>query len=141
MMGSLFIPVNAQTTAEFGYKFLPEKLLENTFGDLQVYVISNDKMVPRTITDLKVISSNTEVVQILEVEEESDSFIKNIKIKAIEPGITTIALAAPGFSSKEITVQVFNNNNHPTQILMKVTPEEFAVDGQKYGYLKHQIQM
>ncbi len=135
MMGSLFIPANAQTTAEFGYKLLPEKLLENTFGDLQVYVISNSMMVPRTITDLKVISSDTDIVQILEVEKDSDSYIKNIKIKAIAPGITTVALAAPGFSSKEITVEVFNNNNHPTQILMKVTPEEFAVDGQKHGFV------
>jgi hypothetical protein len=135
MLGSLFIPANAQTTSEFGYKLLPEKLLENTFGDLQVYVISNEKMVPTTISDLKVISSDTDVIQILEVEKDSDSYIKNIKIKAIEPGITTIALAAPGFSSKEITVEVFNNNNHPTQILMKVTPEEFAVDGQKYGFV------
>ena len=135
MMGSLFIPANAQTTSEFGYKLLPEKLLENTIGDLQVYVISNEKMVPTIIEDLKVISSDTDVVQILEVENGSDNYIKNIKIKAVEPGITTIALAAPGFSSKEITVQVFNNNNHPTQILMKVTPEEFAVDGQKYGFI------
>jgi hypothetical protein len=135
MMGSLFIPANAQTTAEFGYKLLPEKLLENTLGDLQVYVISNGKMVPRTITDLKVISSDTDVIQILEVEKDSERYIKNIKIKAIKPGITTVALAAPGFSSKEITVEVFNNNNHPTQILMKVTPEEFAVDGQKYGFV------
>jgi hypothetical protein len=135
MMGSLFIPVNAQTTSEFGYKLLPEKLLENTFGDLQVYVISNDKMVPKIISDLKVISSDTNVVQILEVENDSDNYIKNIKIKAMEPGITTIALAAPGFSSKEITVEVFNNNNHPTQILMKVTPQEFAVDGQKRGFV------
>jgi hypothetical protein len=135
MMGSLFIPVNAQTSSEFGYKLLPEKLLENTIGDLQVYVISNDLMVPKIIADLKVISSDTDVIQILEVENNSDSYIKNIKIKAIEPGITTIALAAPGFSSKEITVEVFNNNNHPTQILMKVTPEEFAVDGQKYGFV------
>jgi hypothetical protein len=135
MMGFLVIPVNAQTTSEFGYKLLPEKLLENTVGDLQVYVTSNDLMVPTTITDLKVISSDTDIIQILEVEEDSESYIKNIKIKAVEPGITTIALAAPGFSSKEITIEVFNNNNHPTQILMKVTPEEFAVDGQKYGFV------
>jgi hypothetical protein len=135
MMGSLFIPANAQTTSEFGYKLLPEKLLENTLGDLQVYVISNEKMVPKAITDLKVISSDTDVIQILEVEEDTEKYIKNIKIKAIEPGVTTIALAAPGFSSKEITVEVFNNNNHPTQILMKVTPEEFAVDGQKQGFV------
>jgi hypothetical protein len=135
MMGILFMPANAQTASEFGYKFLPEKLLENTVGDLQVYVTSNDLMVPTTITDLKVISSDTDTIQILEVEDDSESYIKNIKIKAIKPGITTVALAAPGFSSKEITVEVFNNNNHPTQILMKVTPEEFAVDGQKYGFV------
>jgi hypothetical protein len=137
MMCILFIPAYAQTTSEFGYKLLPEKLLENTVGDLQVYVTSNDLMVPTMITDLKVISisSDTDIVQILEVEEDSESYIKNIKIKAIEPGITTVALAAPGFSSKEITIEVFNNNNHPTQILMKVTPEEFSVDGQKFGYV------
>ena len=135
MMGSLFIPANAQTTSEFGYKLLPEKLLENTVGDLQVYVTSNNMMVPTSVNNLTAISSDTDIIKILEISEDSDIFIKNIKIKAIKPGIAIIGLAAPGFSSKEISIEVFNNNNYPTQIMMKVTPNQFSVDGPKYGYV------
>ena len=135
MIGSLFIPANAQTTSEFGYKLLPEKLLENTVGDLQVYVTSNNMMVPTSVNNLTAISSDTDIIKILEVSEDSDIFIKNIKIKAIKPGIAIIGLAAPGFSSKEISIEVFNNNNYPTQIMMKVTPNQFSVDGPKYGYV------
>ncbi|MCV0392267.1 MAG: Ig-like domain-containing protein [Nitrosopumilus sp.] len=135
MTGSLFLPVNAQTTSEFGYKLHPEKILENTIGDLQVYVTSNKLMVPTTIKNLTVISSNTDIIQIVEVSEDSDSFIKNIKIKALKPGIATIGLAAPGFASKEISIQVYNNNNYPTKIMMKTTPNQFSVDGPKYGFV------
>lgn len=135
MMGSLFIPANAQTTSQFGHKLLPEKLLENTIGDLQIYVVSNGLMVPTSIKNLTVISSNTDIVEILEVSEDSEIFIKNVKIKALKPGIATIGLAAPGFASKEISIEVFNNNNYPTQIMMKVTPDEFSVDGPRYGYV------
>jgi hypothetical protein len=134
MMGILFIPANAQTVSEFGYKLLPERLLENTVGDLQVYVISNKMMVPTSVNNLTVISSDTDIIKILEVSEDSDIFIKNIKIKAVMPGIAIIGLAAPGFSSKEISIEVFNNNNYPTQIIMKITPNKFSVDGPKYGY-------
>ena len=47
------IPAYAQTTAEFGYKLHPEKLLENTIGDLEVYVVSNDIMLPKSINNIK----------------------------------------------------------------------------------------
>jgi hypothetical protein len=40
------IPVQAQVTSEFGYQLHPEKLLENTEGKLQIFVISNEMMVP-----------------------------------------------------------------------------------------------
>ena len=81
MMASLFIPVNAQSTSEFGHKLLPEKLLENTVGDLQVYVISNDMMVPTSIKNLTVISSDTDIIEILEVSQDSETFIKNVNSK------------------------------------------------------------
>jgi hypothetical protein len=135
MVGGLAIPANAQSTSEFGYKLHPEKLLENTVGDLQIFAVSNDIMVPKTIQNLKAISSDTEIIEILNIQEDTESFTKNIKIKAGNSGIATIVLAAPGFSSKEISLEVFNNNNFPTQILMKVTPEIFAVDGPKFGYV------
>ncbi|MEK6870243.1 MAG: hypothetical protein AABX09_01755 [Thermoproteota archaeon] len=129
------IPVNAQTTAEFGYQLHPEKLLENTVGTLQIFVTSNEMMVPRSINDLKVISSDNSIIQVIDIQENNNGYTKNVQIKAIKPGITNIALAAPGFSSKEITLEVFNNNNYPTQILMKVTPDDFPIDGPRFGYV------
>ncbi len=131
----LILPVQAQTTSEFGYQLHPEKLLENTEGTLQIFVLSNEMMVPKQIENLKVVSSDNEIIQILDIEESNDKFIKNVLVMAKKPGIATIVLAAPGLASKEISLQVFNNNNHPTQILMKITPEKFPIDGPKYGYI------
>jgi hypothetical protein len=133
--GILAIPVHAQTTSEFGYQLHPEKLLENTEGILQVFVTSNELMLPKAIKDLKTISSDNAVIQILAIEDGNNEFTKNIMIKARKPGIATIALAAPGFTSKEISLEVFNNNNYPTQIIMKITPETFPIDGPKFGYI------
>jgi len=129
------IPAQAQTTSEFGYLLHPEKILENTEGILQIFVISNDMMVPKQIENLTVVSSDNAIIQILGIEEGNDEFTKNVLIKARKAGIASIAMAAPGFSSKEITLEVFNNNNYPTKILMKITPEEFPVDGPKYGHI------
>lgn len=125
----------AQTTSEFGYQLHPEKLLENTVGTLQVFVMSNDMMLPRSINDLKVISSDNSIIQIIDIQENNDDYTKNVQIKAIKPGIVNIALAAPGFASKEITLEVFNNNNYPSKILMKVTPNDFPIDGPRFGYV------
>ncbi len=133
--GILVIPAQAQTTAEFGYQLHPEKLLENTEGILQIFVTSNEMMVPKQIERLKVVSSDNSIIEILVVEEGIDKFTKNVIVMAKKPGITSIVLAAPGFSSKEISLEVFNNNNYPTQILMKVTPETFPIDGPRYGHI------
>jgi hypothetical protein len=92
-------------------------------------------IVTKITNNLKVVSSDNSIIEVIGVEEGKSKFIKNVLIKAKEPGITNIVLAAQGFSSKEITLQVFNNNNHPTQILMKVTPETFTVDGPRYGHI------
>ncbi|MEK0320563.1 MAG: hypothetical protein QQN61_05675, partial [Nitrosopumilus sp.] len=132
--GILVIPAQAQTTAEFGYQLHPEKLLENTEGVLQIFVTSNEMMVPKQIADLKVVSSDNSIIEILGIEE-SDKFMKDILIKAKKSGIVGIVLAAPGFSSKEISLEVFNNNNYPAQILMKITPEKFPIDGPRYGHI------
>ncbi len=129
------MPVNAQTAAEFGYQLHPEKLLENTVGTLQIFVTSNEMMVPRSINNLKVISSDNSIIQVIDIQENNNGYTKNVQIKAIKPGIANIALAAHGFSSKEITLEVFNNNNYPTQILMKVTPDDFPIDGPRFGYV------
>ncbi|MFB5638490.1 MAG: hypothetical protein ACE5RF_08780, partial [Nitrosarchaeum sp.] len=129
------IPANAQTAAEFGYQLHPEKLLENTEGTLQIFVTSNGMMLPKSIDNLKVVSSDNSIIQIINVQKNSEGYTKDVQIKAIKPGIAKIALAAPGFSSKEIQLEVFNNNNYPTQILMKITPNDFPIDGPRFGYI------
>ena len=131
----IVIPAQAQTTSEFGYQLHPEKLLENSEGILQVFVTSNEMMVPKQIENLKVVSSDNSIIEILGIEEDNNKFTKNILIKTKNSGITGIVLAASGFSSKEISLEVFNNNNYPTQILMKITPEEFPIDGPRYGHI------
>ena len=80
--GIIVIPVQAQTTSEFGYQLHPEKLLENTEGILQIFVTSNDMMVPKQIQNLKVISSDNSVIEILGTEDNEDKFTKNILINA-----------------------------------------------------------
>ncbi|QLH04631.1 hypothetical protein C5F49_04380 [Nitrosopumilus oxyclinae] len=135
MLSIFVIPVQAQTTSEFGYQLHPGKLLENTEATLQIFITSNDIMVPKQIDGLKVVSSDNEIIQIIRIEEGNDKFTKNVIIKAKESGIASIALAATGFSSKEISLEVFTNNNNPTKMLMKVTPSEFPVDGPRFGFI------
>lgn len=129
------IPISAYAESnEFGYKLLPEKLLEYTDGTLQIFVEADNLMIPREIVGLKTTSSDSSIIKIIDVGPANE-FITNIKIQALKPGEAKIALAAPGFNSKEIILKVYDNNNFPTQIQMKVTPNIFPVDGPKYGYI------
>lgn len=130
-----FTPISVYAESnEFGYKLLPEKLLEYTDGLLQIFVESDGLMIPTEIVGLKTTSSDSSIIKISGVEQSND-FITNIKIQALKPGEAKIALAAPGFNSQEIAVKVYDNNNFPTQIKMKVTPNTFPVDGPKQGYV------
>ena len=129
------MPISAYAeSSEFGYKLLPEKLLEYTDGTLQIFVEANNLMIPQEIVGLKTTSSDSSIIKITEIEPANE-FITNIKIQALKPGVAKIALAAAGFNSKEIELKVYDNNNYPTQIQMKVTPDTFPVDGPKHGYI------
>ena len=80
---SIFVvPVQAQSTSEFGYQLHPGKLLENTEATLQIFVTSNDMIVPKEIENLQVVSSDNEVIQIISVNDGNDIFSKNVKILA-----------------------------------------------------------
>jgi len=124
----------SESSNEFGTKLLPEKLLEYTVGTLQVFVEVDNLIIPKGIGDLKATSTDNSIIKIIGIESANE-FITNIKIQALEPGVANIALAAPGFLSKEIPIKVYNSNNYPTQIQMKITPNDFPVDGPKYGYI------
>ncbi len=128
------MPISAYAESEFGVRQLPGKLLEYTDGTLQVFVESDGLMIPRGITGLKTTSTDSSIVKIVGIEPANE-YITNIQIQALQPGTANIILAAPGFMSKEIPVTVFNNNNFPTQIQMKITPNNFPVDGPRNGYI------
>ncbi len=134
----VFMPSYAESSAEFGYQLLPEKLLENNEGILQLYVSSSDIMIPVSINNLKVVSTDNSIIKVIGVEQFNE-YITNIKIQALSPGSANLVVAASKFLSEEIPIQVYNNNNYPTQIMMKFTPDDFPVDGPKFGYVSVEI--
>ncbi len=138
VVGIMPFSVYGESINEFGNKLLPEKLLEYTEGTLQVFVEVDNLIIPKGISDLKATSTDNSIIKIIGIEPANE-FITNIKIQALKPGVANIALAAPGFLSKEIPVKVFNSNNYPTQIQMKITPNDFPVDGPKHGYIGFEL--
>jgi len=134
LLTAVIMPISAYADSEFVFKQLPGKLLEYTDGTLQVYVESEGLMVPTQITGLKTTSTDSSIIKIVGMES-TNKYITNIQIQALKPGTANIILAAPGFLSKEIPITVFNNNNYPTQIQMKITPKDFPVDGPRHGYI------
>lgn len=130
----LFAPVHAQTYDEFGYQIHPKKLLEHTEGIIHVYVLNGERISPTIIDGLKVSSSDNSILEVREVKQ-TENFSTEIKIFAKEPGTVNLSLAAPGIKSKEIPINVYTNNNHPTKLLLKTTPNDFPVDGPKFGYV------
>ncbi len=134
LLTAVIMPLSAYADSEFVFKLLPGKLLEYTDGTIQVFVESGGLMVPTKIIGLKTSSTDTSIVKIVEIEPAND-YITNIQIQALKPGTANIVLAAPGFMSQEIPITVFNNNNFPTQIQMKITPNDFPVDGPRHGFI------
>ncbi len=123
----------AQTPSELGFRFLPNKIMENTDIVLQVYAKGDG--IPHNVDKLIATSSDSSIIQISEVQEDPNSFVTSVKIHTLNPGTTTIALAAPGFASLEVPVTVFNDNKAPSKLLIKTTPNTFSTHGDEKGYI------
>lgn len=134
VMNTLPIAVYGQTPLELGYRLIPDKIVENTEGILQVY-IKSESIVPGKIDNLIVTSSDSSIIQILEIGKNENGFITPIKIKAVGSGTTNIALAAPGFSSTEFPITVYGSKNNQAQLLIKTTPSTFSINGPGNGYV------
>ncbi|MBI1829177.1 MAG: hypothetical protein HYR87_06880 [Thaumarchaeota archaeon] len=134
-MGIIVFPIIAygQTPAELGYRFLPNKIVANTDVVLQIYAKGDS--VPQSISNLIATSSDSSIIQILDVEKTPNDFNTYVKIKALNPGTATIALAAPGFASQEVPVTVYDDYNAPTKLLIKATPTTFSTIGSEKGYV------
>ena len=131
---SIFTTAYGDNTSKFTHRLLPEKILENTDAILETYVAQGTSL-PQPIKDLTARSSDPSVVEIIGVEQNENGFITDVKIKAVSAGTASVALIAPGFSSDEFPITVYSNQNNPTQLLLKITPNSFSLNGPPKGYV------
>ena len=121
-----------QSDSELGVRLVPNKIMENTDGILQVYSNSDDIV---KIDKLIATSSDSSIIRILGTETEKGGFVTDVKIKAVGAGDATIAFAAPGFHSIEYKVTVYKNTVTAANLLIKTTPTTFSSNGPKIGYV------
>ncbi|MEW6044485.1 MAG: Ig-like domain-containing protein [Thermoproteota archaeon] len=132
------IAVSLAYAEEFDVRFVPSQLVENSEGKMHVFVTDGTQMVPTKISGLTVTSLDSSVLHIEKVEE-GNSFLTEVIVKPGKAGTTTIYLAAPGFTSKEIPVTVYGNKNNAATLLIKVTPNTFTTSGPNEGYIAVQL--
>ncbi len=118
----------------FGVRLIPQKLIENSDGILQVYAMHNGHIYPQKIENMAFSSTDSSVVQVSGIENNGDSFITNIKLKTSGQGSAKIELGAPGFVSQEIPITVYGNENYPVKLLVQSTPSIFSINGPRIGY-------
>ncbi len=125
-----------ETSGGLGYRIVPNKILENTDGVLQVYSNASSTS---SVQKLIATSSDSSIIQIIKTELDKNGFITDVKIRAVGEGTAKIALAAPGFSSQEIPITVYTNGNTPNALLIKSTPTIFTSTGPSRGYVSVEL--
>lgn len=104
---------------------------------MYVSAIDGGQIVPKKINDLTVTSLDSSILHIEKVEQ--DSIVTEVLVKAGKPGTTTLYIAAPGFTSKEIPVTIYGNKNHASTFLVKITPDTFKTSGPQEGYISIEL--
>ena len=125
--------VYGQTSGQLGYRVIPNKIMENTDGVIEVYAVGDTDS--STLEKLIATSSDSSIIKILGTEQDKNGFVTNVKIKAYGEGTAKIAIAAPGFSSQEFQITVYKNSNIPAKLLLKITPNAFMTTGPRQGYV------
>lgn len=125
----------ADNAYNFGARLIPQKLIENSEGTLQVYSLQNNHVSPQQIPNLVYSSTDSSILQIIGVEKSNDGFTTNIKFITLNHGDVKITLGAPGYTSKEIPITVYANTNYPAKLLVQSTPSTFSVKGPHQGYV------
>ena len=128
-----------QEAKNFGYKLLPEKLVEGTEGILQVYGIQKNIPLPDPIENLIVTSSDQSIVKVLELNTNVDTAITSVKLQAMDSGTAKIAIAAPGYASEEFEIKIYDIKQGEQQLLVKTVPDTFTVNGPTKGYYSVQL--
>jgi len=126
--------VYADDGYNFGVRLIPQKLIENSEGTLQVYVLHHGHILPQKIQNMIYSSSDSSVLQIIGVENDNDGFSTDLKLVTSNHGTANIELGAPGFNSIQVPITVYGNSNYPTKLLIQSTPSTFSVSGPHEGY-------
>lgn len=139
IVGLATIKSYAEDTTTFGVRLIPDKMIENSNGTLEVYALYNGHVSPTKIQNMVFSSTDSTIVQVVGVEDNDTSFITHIEIRANNPGTANIVLAAPGFSSQEFPITVYSDEAAPTSLLIKATPSSFSINGPKTGYFSVEL--
>ena len=123
----------ADSEYSFGVRIMPEKLIENSDGILQVYALHGGHIYPQKIDNMVFSSTDSSIIQVIGVED-SDNFITNIKLKTLGQGTAKIEIGAPGFVSQEVPITVYGNQNYPVKLAVQSTPPILSINGPHTGY-------
>ncbi|MDH3277571.1 MAG: hypothetical protein OEL77_06775 [Nitrosopumilus sp.] len=128
-----------QEPKNFGYKQLPDKLVEGTEGILQIYGLQKNIPIPNIIDNLIVTSSDQNIVEILELTTNKDTSITSVKLHAVNSGTADIAIAAPGFESEEFNITIYDIKQGEQKLLLKTVPDTFTINGPTEGYFSVEL--
>ncbi|MDE1812656.1 MAG: Ig-like domain-containing protein [Thaumarchaeota archaeon] len=117
----------------FGVRIMPQKLIENSDGILQVYALNGNHIYPQKIDNMVFSSTDSSIIQVIGIEK-GNGFITNIKLKTLGQGDAKIEIGAPGFVSQEIPITVYGNQNYPVKLLVQSTPTTLSINGPNMGY-------
>jgi hypothetical protein len=118
------------TTGQLGMKLFPGKIIENSQGLIQVYSKSEGGIINKLVAT----SSDPSIVKITDITQDPSHTLFTVNIDAVKAGEAKISLAAPGFSSQELTIDVSKNSHIVSKLLVRTTPDTFNADGPKHGY-------
>lgn len=127
------------STDTFGVRIIPNKMIENSDGVLEVIPLHKNHVLPEKIENLGVSSTNSSIVQIGGTFGNKTDFITHMKIRANSPGTATIVLAAPGFAPQEFPITVYGDKAAPTNLVVKALPSSFSTNGPKDGYFSIEL--
>lgn len=128
----------ADNDYSFGVRIMPEKLIENSDGILQVYALHGGHIYPQKIDNVVFSSTDSSIIQVIGVEN-SDNFITNIKLKTLGQGNAKIEIGAPGFVSQEVPITVYGNQNYPVKLAVQSTPPILSINGPHTGYFTAEL--
>jgi hypothetical protein len=129
----------ADADLNFGTRFIPSNIVEDKEGMIHVFAKQGSSSVPEKINGLTVTSLDSSILRVLTVKDSESGFVSEVIVKGVKAGTTKLFLAASGFSSLELPVTVYGNVMTQEQLLVKVVPDNFSLDGPFRGLVSVQL--